>query len=315
MAYYITEINCHKNLEDEISALLPKYGAQGVSAEGAHFVKKSIEAGLAEIWDDEDVDESQTQIIIKGYFPDVNWEDTRRKIVPALELFQALHEDYPFTYRFWLLDDESWQDSWKQYYKPFRIGEHLVIKPLWEPYEKAEGDIVLELDPGLAFGTGNHPTTGGALRFLEQQIKAEMKVMDIGCGTGIIAVAAGLLGASKVFAVDNDREAVQATVKNIRINHLMTVVEVWEKDVTKENISFLKDFDLVVANIVAGVIIEVLPQVAAILKPGGYFVGGGIINTKQEAVFAALKRHGLEVLEVITEGDWITLLAQKGEWE
>lgn len=315
MAYYITEINCQKNLEEEMNALLLQYGAQGVSAEGAHFIKESIKSGLAEIWDDEDVDESNTQIIIKGYFPDADWESTRKALIPALELFQALHEEDLFTYRFWLLDDQSWQDSWKQYYKPFRIGEHLVIKPLWEPYEKEEGDVVLELDPGLAFGTGNHPTTGGALRFLEQQIKPEMKVMDIGCGTGIIAVAAGLLGASKVFALDNDREAVQSTVKNIRINHLMTTVEVLEKDITKDKISYLNQMDIVVANIVADIIIQGLPSISQVLNLGGFFIGGGIINTKQDAVFKALKVQGLEVIEVITEGDWITLLAQKGEWE
>ncbi|MEG0875258.1 MAG: 50S ribosomal protein L11 methyltransferase [Clostridiales bacterium] len=315
MAYYITEICGHKDLEDELTNLLLEYGAQGVSAEGAHFVRNSIKAGLAEIWDDEDVDESKTDILVKGYFPDADWEKTRRSMIAALEVFQAVHEENPITYQFWLLDDESWQDSWKQYYKPFKVGEHLVIKPQWEPYEKEENDIVLELDPGLAFGTGNHPTTGGALKLLEQQIKPGMKIMDLGCGTGILAVAAGLLGAKKVFAVDMDREAIQATVKNTRINGLMTKIEVLEKDITKNKISYLTDFDIIVANIIADVIVKVLPEAAKMIKSGGIFIGGGIINTKQEQVFSALKKYGFEVIEVITEGDWVTVSAIKGEWE
>ena len=292
MAYYIAEINGHKALEDELTALLMEYGAQGVSAEGAHFEENSIKAGLAEIWDEDYLDTDHPEIIVKGYFPEVDWEQTRKRLIAALAVFQAVHEDNPVTYRFWLLDDESWQDSWKQYYKPFRIGENLVIKPQWEPYEKQEGDIVLELDPGLAFGTGNHPTTGGAL-----------------------AVSAGLLGADKVFAVDLDREAIQATVKNIRINGLMTKVEVVEKDIVHDKLTHMRNFDIIVANIVADVIIAVLPQAAVMIKSGGWFIGGGIINSKQDKVFAALKKYGFEVIEVITEGDWVTVLAIKGEWE
>lgn len=315
MAYYIAEIKGHKDLEDELTALLMDYGAQGVSAEGAHYVEKSIRSGLAEIWDDEYLDTEHCEIVVKGYFPDADWEKTRNDLTAALSVFQAVHADNPVTYRFWLLDDESWQDSWKQYYKPFRIGEHLVIKPQWEEYEKKAGDIVLELDPGLAFGTGNHPTTGGALRLLEQQIKPGYKVMDLGCGTGILAVSAGLLGAEKVFAVDVDREAIQATVKNIRINGLMTKVEILEKDITRDKITYLRNFDIIVANIVADIIIEALPQIAVMVKDGGWFIAGGIIKDKQDKVFKALKIHGFEVIEVITEGDWVTLLAIKGEWE
>ncbi len=315
MAYYIAEINGHKALEDELTALLMEYGAQGVSAEGAHFEENSIKAGLAEIWDEDYLDTDHPEIIVKGYFPEVDWEQTRKRLIAALAVFQAVHEDNPVTYRFWLLDDESWQDSWKQYYKPFRIGENLVIKPQWEPYEKQEGDIVLELDPGLAFGTGNHPTTGGALRLLEQQLKPHAKVLDLGCGTGILAVSAGLLGADKVFAVDLDREAIQATVKNIRINGLMTKVEVVEKDIVHDKLTHMRNFDIIVANIVADVIIAVLPQAAVMIKSGGWFIGGGIINSKQDKVFAALKKYGFEVIEVITEGDWVTVLAIKGEWE
>lgn len=315
MAYYIAEISGHKDVEEELTALLMDYGAQGVSAEGAHFIENSIKAGLAEIWEDDYLETQHPEIVVKGYFPDVAWEKTRRELIAALSLFQALHEDNPVTYKFWLLNDESWQDSWKQYYKPFKVGERLVIKPQWEPYEREDGDIILELDPGLAFGTGNHPTTGGALRLLEQELKPGDKVMDLGCGTGILAVSAGLLGAEKVFAVDIDREAIQATVKNIRINGLMTKVDIWEKDITRDDLRHLRDFDIIVANIVADVIIAALPQIEIMIKAGGRFIGGGIIKDKQDKVFKALRRHGFQVMEIITEGDWVTVSAIKGEWE
>ena len=311
MAYYIAEIKSHKELEDTLSSLLLDQGAQGVSSEGAHLMKNSIEAGLAEIWEDEDLIDNG-EIVVKGYFTaDDSWEEVKPQVASAVAVLKAIFSEYPIGDTYWLLDDDSWQDSWKQYYKPFRIGRHLVIKPQWEPYEQEEGDIILELDPGLAFGTGNHPTTGGALKLLEQETTQGMKVMDFGCGTGILAVAAGLLGAKEVFAVDVDHEAIQATVKNTRINGLMTTVEVIEKDLLKESVTYLKDFDIIVANIVADVIIAVLPQVEQMLKPGGSFIAGGIIDKKQEAVFSALQEYGFHIAEVITEGSWITLMARR----
>ncbi len=311
MAYYIAEIKSHKDLEDAISSLLLDQGAEGVSSEGAHLIKKSIEAGLAEIWDDEDLEDCG-EVIVKGYFSeDGAWEDKKSHVAAAVAVLRSVFPEYPIEDTYWLLDDESWQDSWKQYYKPFRIGNHLVIKPQWEPYEEKDGDIVLELDPGLAFGTGSHPTTGGALKLLEQETAQGMKVMDFGCGTGILAVAAGLLGANEVYAVDVDREAIQATVKNIRINGLMTTVEVLEKDLLKENVTYLRNFDIIVANIVADVIIALLPQVDEMLKPGGALIAGGIIDTKQNQVFHALEERGFRVAEVITEGNWITILTRR----
>lgn len=311
MAYYICEIKTVCDHEDGITALLENAGASGVSVEGASLVKASIENGNAEIWDEEQISNEDTALAVKGYFPaDENFDACKEQVTAAAALYEMFC-GVSVVPEFYLLEDEVWQDGWKQYYKPFRVGERLVIKPTWEEYAPAEEDIVIELDPGLAFGTGSHPTTNGALRLLEKYVTDGMKVIDCGCGSGILAVAAGLLGAEKVYAVDIDHDAVLASVHNIRLNGLFDRIEVFCDDVTKRSFARLAPFQIVVANIVADVIIPMLPSAALLTEKGGLLIAGGIISHRKEEVFAALKKHGFEIREILTEGDWVTLAAER----
>ncbi|MBQ4093252.1 MAG: 50S ribosomal protein L11 methyltransferase, partial [Firmicutes bacterium] len=253
MAYFICEVKTECDCEKEVTTLLENTGASGVSVEGATLIKESIEKGNAEIWDESQVSDVDRTLCIKGFFPaDEHMDEVREQLTAVFTLSEVI-TGLKAEYEFYVLEDEVWQDGWKQYYKPFRVGERLVIKPTWEDYTPEERDLVIELDPGLAFGTGNHPTTNGALRLLEKHVQPGMKVIDCGCGSGILAVAAGLLGASKVFAVDIDHDAILSSVRNIRLNHLMEVVEVSCNDVTKKDFSYMAPFQVVVANIVADV--------------------------------------------------------------
>ncbi|MBR5329053.1 MAG: 50S ribosomal protein L11 methyltransferase [Firmicutes bacterium] len=311
MAYFICEVKTQSDREAEVTALLENAGASGVSAEGAPLVKESIEKGNAEIWDESQVSNADDTLVIKGFFPADEKMDELKEQLTAVFVLSEMISGLSVTYDFYVLEDEVWQDGWKQYYKPFRVGERLVIKPTWEEYVPEEKDLVIELDPGLAFGTGNHPTTNGALRLLEKHVEPGMKVIDCGCGSGILAVAAGILGASKVFAVDIDHEAILASVRNIRLNHLMEVVDVSCNDVTKKDFSFMAPFQIVVANIVADVIIPMLPSAAKLTEKGGILIAGGIISHRKEEVFAALKEYGFEIKEILTEGEWVTLSAER----
>lgn len=313
MAYFICEIKTDCEHEGEIIDLLTRAGASGVAAEGASLIRETIREGHAEIWDKEQLENDDQTMIVKGFFPvDEQTEERKEQLIAATALYELIR-GISVTPVFRILEDEEWQDNWKQYYKPFRVGKRLVIKPTWEPYEREEGDIVIELDPGLAFGTGSHPTTNGALRLLENTVKEGMNVLDCGCGSGILAVAAAFLGAKKVYAVDIDHEAILSAVSNIRMNGLMDKIEVFCADVTKRSFRHLAPFDIVVANIVAEVIIPMLPYVAPLMDPGAVLIVGGIISHRKDDVFAALGEHGYAVKEVLTEGDWITLAAEKTE--
>lgn len=311
MAYFICEVKTDPEHEAEVTALLENAGASGVSAEGAPLVKASIEKGNAEIWDESQVSDMDRTLTVKGFFPADDQMDEVKQQLTAVFVLSEMLTGLSVTYDFYVLEDEVWQDGWKQYYKPFHVGERLVIKPTWEEYAPEEQDLVIELDPGLAFGTGNHPTTNGALRLLEKYVTPGGKVIDCGCGTGILAVAAGLLGASKVYAVDIDHESILATVKNTRLNGLLETIEVFCDDVTKKDFSRLAPFDIVVANIVADVIIPMLPFAAKLTQKGSILIAGGIISHRKEEVFAALGEHGFEIKEILTEGEWVTLGAER----
>lgn len=312
MAYHIAEIHAHRDREDELTSLLLNSEAQGVSAEGAPFVRDSIEAGFAEEWDVADLVEDDLEIIVKGYYPtDDRWFARRDKLQRDLDAFKAVYPQDIYDVLFWTLEDESWLENWKKHYKPLRVGAHLVIRPEWEEYEPIDGDLVITIDPGLAFGTGDHPTTGGVLRLLEEYVTPGMRAMDIGCGTGILSVATVLLGAEKVTAVDNDREAIRVTVRNGRLNGVLDKMDVMEKDLTRHTWDHFGKYDLIVANIVAGVIEKMIPHAAMTLKEGGYFIGGGIIRSKESYMLDCLHEYGLHVREIVEEGDWVTLLAEK----
>lgn len=311
MAYYICEIKTEYELADSVVALLTNSGAVGCAIEGSPLIRASIAAGNAEIWDQEQVENDDQSVTIQGFFSaDESFAANKAQTKTACAIFNAAFTA-DITPRFSYLEDETWQDGWKQYYKPFRVGEHLVIKPSWEDYAPKENDRVIELDPGLAFGTGSHPTTSGALRLLEKYVSPGMKVIDCGCGSGILAVAAGLLGAEKVYAVDIDHEAILATVKNARINHLLTKIEVCYADVTKKRFNHLAPFQIIVANIVADVIVPMLPYVSPLAERAGVLIAGGIIAHRKEEVYAALKANGFAIHDILTDGDWLTLAAVK----
>ena len=176
--------------------------------------------------------------------------------------------------------DEDWENSWKQYYKPFDVGERLLVKPVWEQIE-ANGRLVIEMEPGMAFGTGTHETTFMCLEQIEKTVKPGMLVWDIGCGTGILAVAAALLGAEKTVAVDRDPVAVSAAKINSALNHTEAKVDVREGDLMK---GLVGQPDLIVANIIAEVIIPMAKDAYMKLKPGGLFICSGIILAREDAV-------------------------------
>lgn len=204
------------------------------------------------------------------------------------------------------VEEEDWATAWKQYYKPVRIGQRVIVKPSWENVDAPEGVVVVELDPGMAFGTGTHPTTMMCLEYLELTELRDKRVLDMGCGSGILSIAAAKLGAREVVALDYDPVAVDVAKKNVEHNRVNDKVFVGESNLFSKASG---TFDIIVANIIARVIIEAIPDVHKYLNPGGLFLASGIIREKQDAVEDALLRYGFEVSACKTEGEWVALTA------
>lgn len=214
-------------------------------------------------------------------------------------------------------EDVDWINNWKAYFKPFRIDDNIVIKPTWEELpEKKDEDIVIEIDPGTAFGTGSHETTRLCILALKKYLKSGMQVLDVGCGSGILSIIASKLGADTVLGTDIDPHAVEASVCNAEVNSIpQDKVSFLSGDIISDeelkSTVGMEKYDIAVANILADIIIPLSGKIAVHLKPGGLFISSGIINTKKEQVLAAVKGNGFEVLAVEELGDWVSIIARK----
>jgi ribosomal protein L11 methyltransferase len=197
------------------------------------------------------------------------------------------------------VDEDDWANAWKAFYKPARVGNRLVVTPPWEAPPHLPGDVTIIMDPGMAFGTGSHPTTRLCLAAIEDYVRPGMKVADIGTGSGILAIAAAKLGASHVNACDIDSLAVGIAAKNALANEV--TIEVGEQLPSG-------GYDVVVANILADVIIGMADDLTARLLPSGTLIVSGIIDTREADVSAALQARGLTQKEVRREGEWVAIV-------
>ena len=210
------------------------------------------------------------------------------------------------TLRVMEIAEQNWAEAWKQYYKPLPIGEKLLIKPVWETWPD-DGRLVIEMDPGLAFGTGNHATTRMCLEMLEKGIFTGADVIDVGCGSGILSIAAAKLGARSICAIDIDRLAVESTLANIQLNTLKQDVRVEQGDLLQVQHD---KADIVLANIIADVIIRLLDDLPSTLKPDGLLICSGIISTRKDDVLCALEQAGFTVQDLYADEDWVAIAAR-----
>ncbi len=206
------------------------------------------------------------------------------------------------------VDDEDWLHAWEEYYVPFQIAEGIVIKPLWREYEAKEGDTVIEIDPGLAFGTGSSPTTYLASRLLVKYMKAGDRILDIGCGTGIQSLIAAKLGASDILAVDLDPEAVRSTETNARLNGMDQLISVRRNDLAA-GLDFVAD--TIVANLTGPLVIELCKDVVKNIRQGGVLIASGIIDDMEDACKARLEETGFRCLETVRDGCWSAMAVKK----
>lgn len=213
-------------------------------------------------------------------------------------------------------EDADWVNNWKAFFKPFRIDDTIVIKPTWEKLDQVKDtDMIVEIDPGVAFGTGSHETTKLCILSIKKYLKPEMNLLDVGCGSGILSIVGAKLGAKKVTAVDIDPYAVKAAYENVQVNridsdkiNILSGDLITDEDLRKE-VGFAC-YDMVVANILADIIIPLSAEIGLHMKPDGLFICSGIINTKKEDVKEVLMNNGFKILEINEMGDWISIVAQ-----
>jgi ribosomal protein L11 methyltransferase len=205
--------------------------------------------------------------------------------------------------------EEDWAEAWKKHYTILHVGQHFVIRPSWLEYTPQPEQVVIVLDPGMAFGTGLHPTTRMCLAALEGRVTRETRVLDVGAGSGILSIAAALLGARDVLALDVDPIAVETAAKNAALNHVDATVRVQGRSLDPERDRNL--FDLVCINILAEVITDLAPALADVLPPGGIVIASGILDYKAQDVVDALQTVGIQVLDTRQEEDWVALTGKK----
>ncbi|RLT31727.1 MAG: 50S ribosomal protein L11 methyltransferase [Chloroflexi bacterium] len=269
--------------------------------------------------------DTERTVTVRTWIPvDHKSQDARAKLEQALWHLSLLRK--VGSLKVTQLEEQLWAEAWKKHYTVQRIGKRSVIVPSWLEYAPQPNDIILKLDPGMAFGTGLHPTTRMCTQLLEEYMPPDTRVMDLGCGSGILAIVAAHLGAKEILAIDTDPIAVEATIANAAINGVAGLMKIFEGSLGKGNslghwLSWdapdvpsgtavnpdSLQCDVIAANLIAKVLVFLADDMYAALKPGGLLISSGIIADREDEVALAFTAAGLERLDRRSEGDWVAL--------
>ncbi len=303
------EITIATNTEgaDIVSEALMRQGAVGTQIIDRNDVPDPDKPnGYWELIDRKMLDEMPEEVQVKAWFASVEELRGLQNCLNALPVLTGMDLGTLKVSQEGV-HEQDWAECWKQYYKPFRAGERLVIKPSWENWEEQEGDLIIELDPGMAFGTGTHETTSMCVELIEKHYHGG-KMLDVGTGSGILAIAAAKLGARDVLGVDIDPMAVQVAIENVEKNHLSDKIKIVEGDL----VAGLHDVncEFAVANILADVIKLLAAPLRAHLTENATFVCSGILLEREQEVVELLTVNGYRIFDRVQKGDWVALAAR-----
>ncbi|MCL2376687.1 MAG: 50S ribosomal protein L11 methyltransferase [Defluviitaleaceae bacterium] len=309
MKWYEGKIETESENADIAAARLLDFGIEGVEIIDEYENMRFIE-GHPSNWDyvDDALLVSEKGLaVVKFYLPE-DAKDSMNDIQEALGGFGRVD----FT-----LVEDDWSEAWKAHYKPFKVGKSIMIVPAWEDYVQESGEIVFKIEPGHVFGTGQHQSTALCIAALEKHMSRGAKVLDIGCGSGILSIIGLLLGAAFAIAIDIDPSAEKVCLENAGLNNISPE----NFKVSTGNILADKGlygevaqskYDVIVANIIADVIIPLAPITKGLLARGGIFICGGIIKDRSDEVLGALVGAGYKIIEIATQDEWVAVVASYG---
>ena len=311
MNWLEVSVNTHSESVEVVSSILIELGSKGVSIEDPQDYYQLTDEQLE--WlkvQQKDLYEIDT-VIVKGYFQPSQWsKDSDVLLHEKLEEIKVYGlQTGPLSVQVKEVGEEDWANAWKQYYFPVRVTRFLTVVPSWVDYEKEQDDeLLIELDPGLAFGTGTHPTTQLSLTALEQTIRGNESVLDVGTGSGVLSIASKLLGASKVTAFDIDEMATRVAKENIALNPTIGEIEVYENNLL---VGVDQKSDLIVANILAEILLQMPEDAYRNLNDDGRLILSGIIESKANEVKEAYQKAGFTLVERMIMREWNCFIMKK----
>ncbi|MFC4183656.1 50S ribosomal protein L11 methyltransferase [Saccharococcus thermophilus] len=308
-----SEISIHTTHEavEAISNILHEAGAGGVVIEDPYDLIKEREDWFGEIYELNPDDYPEEGVIIKAYLPVNSFlGETVEEIKQAINNLLLYDIDIGKNkITISEVNEEEWATAWKKYYNPVKISEKFTIVPTWEVYEPVSSDeLIIELDPGMAFGTGTHPTTVMCIQALEKYVRPGDMVIDVGTGSGILSIAAAMLGAKSVRALDLDPVAVDSAKLNVKLNKVQHIVTVSQNNLL-DHID--ERANIIVANILAEIILRFVDDAYRLLEKDGYFITSGIIQAKKQEVKDGLTAAGFVIEETLVMEDWVAFIAKK----
>ena len=270
------------------------------------LIEQSWEIAHVDLIEQELLEKDRSSAVIHIY---ISEEDNACEIIEYLKDLLAA-SNITFSIDDEIVNDASWADGWKRFFKCTEIGERLVIRPSWEEYENCEGKTVLSIDPGAAFGTGTHATTSLCLELLQNYVTDKSTVLDIGCGSGILSIASVLLGATSAIGVDIDAQSVKVAKENAELNNVVDKTQYIVGDLAEE---VNGKYNIVCANIVADVIIKLLENIEEYMKDGAVLLASGIIDIRKDDVVSAFSHYGFKIVEERSKDNWYAFVCRKGE--
>lgn len=307
MKWHEIKVETASEAVEAVANILMETGASGVVIEDSLDIQQFQTDGLGEVIDKEHITSLKEGAYVTAYFPETIF-------VP--ELLPAITEQVNKLPDFGLaigknqitvseVAEENWATAWKKYYHPVRITRFLTIKPSWEDYqERDESEKIIQLDPGMAFGTGTHPTTRLSLTALETVLRGGETVLDVGTGSGVLSIAASYLGAKKIYAYDLDQVAVKAAKENLALNPQAANIQVTANDLLKK---VDQKADVIVANILADIIVKLIPDAWRLLKDDGSLIVSGIIAAKKDLVISKMTEQGFVLDQLFQQKDWYAM--------
>lgn len=300
---------------EPISNILHENGASGLVIEDAMDLVREHTSTFGEVYELDPEQYPDEGVYIKAYLPMNSFlgetVEEIKQTINNLMLYDIDLGRNQITLS--EVHEEEWATAWKKYYKPVKISKKITIKPTWEAYQPVDTDeMIIELDPGMAFGTGTHPTTVLSIQALEQFLKENDTVIDVGSGSGVLSITAALLGANHVYAYDLDDVAVNSTVLNAKVNNVEMKITAKQKNLLDY---VTVEADLIVSNILAEIIVRFVEKAWSQLKPGGHFITSGITQAKKQLVKEHLEQQGFEIIQSNELEDWVSLVARKPSYE